>query len=108
MTAVTIPEGMPQYGDVPRFDVERVRADFPILSREVYGEKLAYLDSAIVVLAGSNVAGGACEVNGEVRLRGSGDSRKVRAYSSLPVVTHRVSGVVIQTCKPFFTIPEPN
>ncbi|GIH05091.1 putative cysteine desulfurase [Rhizocola hellebori] len=46
MTAVTIPEGMPQYGDVPRFDVERVRADFPILGREVYGEKLVYLDSA--------------------------------------------------------------
>ncbi len=46
MTAVTIPAGMPQYGDMPRFDVERIRADFPILGREVYGEKLVYLDSA--------------------------------------------------------------
>ncbi|HCT76964.1 MAG TPA: cysteine desulfurase [Micromonosporaceae bacterium] len=46
MTTVTIPEGMPQYGDAPRFDVDRVRADFPILGREVYGEKLVYLDSA--------------------------------------------------------------
>ena len=31
---------------VPAFDVERVRADFPILSREVRGGRLAYLDSA--------------------------------------------------------------
>ena len=28
------------------FDVEKIRADFPILSREVYGKKLIYLDSA--------------------------------------------------------------
>ncbi len=28
------------------FDVERVRADFPILSREVYGKPLVYLDNA--------------------------------------------------------------
>ena len=27
------------------FDVERVRADFPILSREVYGKPLVYLDN---------------------------------------------------------------
>jgi cysteine desulfurase / selenocysteine lyase len=45
MTAITIPEGMPQYGDVPRFDVEKVRADFPILSREVNGYPMVYLDS---------------------------------------------------------------
>ncbi len=45
MTAITIPEGMPQYGDVPRFDVEKVRADFPILSREVNGHPMVYLDS---------------------------------------------------------------
>ena len=28
------------------YDVERIRADFPILSREVYGKPLVYLDSA--------------------------------------------------------------
>ena len=28
------------------FDVEKIRAEFPILSREVYGRKLIYLDSA--------------------------------------------------------------
>jgi cysteine desulfurase/selenocysteine lyase len=40
------PPGMPQYEDVPRFDVAKVRADFPILSREVNGHRLVYLDSA--------------------------------------------------------------
>ncbi|MBN9554481.1 MAG: SufS family cysteine desulfurase [Alphaproteobacteria bacterium] len=30
---------------VPAFDVEAVRADFPILSRQVYGKALVYLDS---------------------------------------------------------------
>ncbi|MBI1261594.1 MAG: SufS family cysteine desulfurase [Rhizobiales bacterium] len=30
----------------PAFDVERIRADFPILSREVYGKPLVYLDNA--------------------------------------------------------------
>jgi cysteine desulfurase/selenocysteine lyase len=45
MTTITIPEGMPQYGDVPRFDVEKVRADFPILGREVNGHPMVYLDS---------------------------------------------------------------
>jgi cysteine desulfurase / selenocysteine lyase len=28
------------------FDVERIRADFPILSRSVYGKPLVYLDNA--------------------------------------------------------------
>ena len=28
---------------VPAFDVEAVRADFPILSRQVYGKALVYL-----------------------------------------------------------------
>jgi cysteine desulfurase/selenocysteine lyase len=28
------------------YDVEKVRADFPILSREIYGKKLVYLDNA--------------------------------------------------------------
>ncbi len=30
----------------PAFDVEAVRRDFPILSREVYGKPLVYLDNA--------------------------------------------------------------
>ena len=34
---LAIPAGMPQYDDMPRFDVEQVRADFPILDREVNG-----------------------------------------------------------------------
>jgi cysteine desulfurase/selenocysteine lyase len=38
--------GMPQYADVPRFDVAKVRADFPILTREIDGHPLVYLDSA--------------------------------------------------------------
>ncbi|SCG45550.1 cysteine desulfurase [Micromonospora coxensis] len=46
MTTIAIPEGMPQYDDVPRFDVATVRADFPILDREVNGHRLVYLDSA--------------------------------------------------------------
>ncbi|MGA8116837.1 MAG: cysteine desulfurase [Actinocatenispora sp.] len=37
--------GMPRY-DVPRLDVEKIRADFPILSREIDGHRLVYLDSA--------------------------------------------------------------
>lgn len=45
MTTLTIPAGMPQYDDKPRFDVDRVRADFPILGREVNGHPLVYLDS---------------------------------------------------------------
>ena len=43
--SVTIPAGMPQYEDMPRLDVEKVRADFPILDREVNGRRLVYLDS---------------------------------------------------------------
>ncbi|MBG6106240.1 cysteine desulfurase/selenocysteine lyase [Micromonospora vinacea] len=46
MTSIAIPSGMPQYDEVPRFDVARVRADFPILGREVNGHPLVYLDSA--------------------------------------------------------------
>ncbi|HEY5083950.1 MAG TPA: aminotransferase class V-fold PLP-dependent enzyme, partial [Rhizomicrobium sp.] len=30
---------------ISAFDVEKARADFPILSRQVYGKRLAYLDS---------------------------------------------------------------
>jgi cysteine desulfurase/selenocysteine lyase len=40
-----IPSGMPQYDDRPRLDVEKVRADFPILDREVNGHRVVYLDS---------------------------------------------------------------
>ncbi|HEX6500774.1 MAG TPA: cysteine desulfurase [Micromonosporaceae bacterium] len=43
---VSIPPGMPQYDEVPRFDVDRVRADFPILDRDVNGHRVVYLDSA--------------------------------------------------------------
>ncbi|MFF5216472.1 cysteine desulfurase [Micromonospora sp. NPDC000442] len=46
MTTIAIPPGMPQYDDVPRFDVAAVRADFPILDREINGHPLVYLDSA--------------------------------------------------------------
>ncbi|SCE92397.1 cysteine desulfurase [Micromonospora viridifaciens] len=46
MTTIAIPPGMPQYDDVPRFDVATVRADFPILDREINGHRLVYLDSA--------------------------------------------------------------
>jgi cysteine desulfurase / selenocysteine lyase len=46
MTAISIPRGMPQHDDVPRYDVHRVRADFPILSREINGRRMVYLDSA--------------------------------------------------------------
>ncbi|MBQ0992371.1 cysteine desulfurase [Micromonospora sp. H61] len=46
MTSIAIPSGMPQYDDVPRFDVARVRADFPILGRDINGHPLVYLDSA--------------------------------------------------------------
>jgi cysteine desulfurase / selenocysteine lyase len=48
MTATTLPpSGMPDYAaDVPRLDVDKIRADFPILDREVNGRPLVYLDSA--------------------------------------------------------------
>jgi cysteine desulfurase / selenocysteine lyase len=46
MTTIAIPPGMPQYDDMPGFDVHAVRADFPILDREVNGHPLVYLDSA--------------------------------------------------------------
>ncbi|MBB5869224.1 cysteine desulfurase/selenocysteine lyase [Allocatelliglobosispora scoriae] len=42
---ITIPAGMPQYADKPRFDVDAIRADFPILSRTINGYPLVYLDS---------------------------------------------------------------
>ncbi|HEY3010537.1 MAG TPA: cysteine desulfurase [Micromonosporaceae bacterium] len=45
MSVIAIPQGMPQYADKPRFDADAVRADFPILSREVNGHPMVYLDS---------------------------------------------------------------
>ena len=42
---------MPDRGEVaptacrPAYDVERIRADFPILSREIHGKPLVYLDN---------------------------------------------------------------
>jgi cysteine desulfurase/selenocysteine lyase len=36
----------PAMGDAATFDVEAVRAEFPILSRQVHGKPLVYLDSA--------------------------------------------------------------
>jgi cysteine desulfurase/selenocysteine lyase len=41
-----IPGGMPQYDDAPRYDVRRIREDFPILRRQINGHPLVYLDSA--------------------------------------------------------------
>ena len=41
-----MPDSGPDLGHVATFDVERVRADFPILAREVYGKPLVYLDNA--------------------------------------------------------------
>jgi cysteine desulfurase / selenocysteine lyase len=45
-TPIVIPSGMPQYDDIPRLDVEKIRADFPLLEREVNGHQVVYLDSA--------------------------------------------------------------
>jgi len=46
MTTITIPQGTPRHGEVPDFDVHAVRADFPILDREINGHPMVYLDSA--------------------------------------------------------------
>ena len=46
MTASTVSQDTARHSDVPRYDVDRVRADFPILDREVNGRRLVYLDSA--------------------------------------------------------------
>jgi cysteine desulfurase / selenocysteine lyase len=45
-TTYEVPSGMPQFGDVPPLDVAAVRADFPILGRQVNGHPMVYLDSA--------------------------------------------------------------
>ena len=47
MNTATIAAGLRRTGETsPPYDVERVRADFPILSQTVYGKPLVYLDSA--------------------------------------------------------------
>jgi selenocysteine lyase/cysteine desulfurase len=44
MTVATRP--LAAAANTPAFDLERVRADFPILARKVHGQRLAFLDSA--------------------------------------------------------------
>ena len=44
--AATGIEAHPSAPALPRFDVERIRADFPILSRTIHGKPLVYLDNA--------------------------------------------------------------
>ncbi len=46
VTSVRRPTAGPPPNDVPRLDVAKIRADFPILSREIDGHPLVYLDSA--------------------------------------------------------------
>lgn len=45
MTIATRPLA-PAAANTPAFDLERVRADFPILARKIHGRRLAFLDSA--------------------------------------------------------------
>jgi len=40
------PDPSPDIASVPDYDIERIRADFPILSRLVHGHPLVYLDNA--------------------------------------------------------------
>ena len=44
--ATRVPAGRPGHGAGAGYDVDAVRADFPILSRQVNGHPLVYLDSA--------------------------------------------------------------
>src|SRR5262245_6419074 len=46
MTAASRPLAANAAANTPAFDLERVRADFPILARKVHGKRLAFLDSA--------------------------------------------------------------
>ncbi len=43
---MTVETAMRDRAAADAYDVERIRADFPILSREVYGKPLVYLDNA--------------------------------------------------------------
>src|SRR5437763_12882898 len=40
------PTPVPAVSPTPPFDLDRVRADFPVLAREIHGHPLVYLDSA--------------------------------------------------------------
>lgn len=46
MSTIAIPRDTPAQGGLPALDVDAVRADFPILGREINGHPLVYLDSA--------------------------------------------------------------
>jgi cysteine desulfurase/selenocysteine lyase len=46
MTVATRPLAATAGANTPAFELERVRADFPILARKVHGQRLAFLDSA--------------------------------------------------------------
>jgi cysteine desulfurase/selenocysteine lyase len=46
MRTVPSPRSLASVGEPLHFDVERVRQDFPILSQEVHGKPLVYLDNA--------------------------------------------------------------
>src|SRR5690349_5914347 len=46
MSTVVERQQSPSSGQSARFDVERVRADFPILHQQVHGKPLVYLDNA--------------------------------------------------------------
>jgi cysteine desulfurase/selenocysteine lyase len=46
MTSAARPLATTAASNTPAFDLERVRADFPILARKVHGQRLAFLDSA--------------------------------------------------------------
>ena len=46
MTVASRPLAATAASNTPAYDLERVRADFPILARKVHGQRLAFLDSA--------------------------------------------------------------
>jgi cysteine desulfurase / selenocysteine lyase len=46
MSAASAPSILPLWGRIMSFDVEAIRAEFPILQRQVNGRPLVYLDSA--------------------------------------------------------------
>ena len=46
MTSAARPLATTAASNTPAYDLERVRADFPILARKVHGQRLAFLDSA--------------------------------------------------------------
>jgi cysteine desulfurase / selenocysteine lyase len=46
MTQAALEEVDAQEKPINRFDVDRIREDFPILNRRIHGRPLVYLDSA--------------------------------------------------------------